>query len=66
MEFGIFRYFIGLIDAREILDLTGQRAAIQALRIARDTLVDWRIDEDFDEFIAVEQFSHHAALSLEG
>jgi hypothetical protein len=36
--------------------------SVQAFGIARDALIERRVDEDFDEFAPVEQFPHHAAL----
>ena len=36
VQLGIFRHFVGLIHASEILDLAGERAPIQALGIARE------------------------------
>jgi hypothetical protein len=43
MRFGIFRHFIGLVDAGKVLDIAGQRAPVQALRITRDTFCERRI-----------------------
>jgi len=40
VQFGIFRRLIGLIDAGKILDLAGERAAVQALRVACDALLE--------------------------
>ena len=60
----IFGNFIRPIYAYEVLDLAGDRAAIQAFRIARDAFGQRRIDEDLYEFAIIEQFAHHVALCM--
>ena len=52
-ELGGLRRFIGLIDAGEILDLSGERLFVKTLRVARDALFERRVDEDLDEFASV-------------
>ena len=62
----LFRRLINLIDAGEILDLAGQRLLVEALGIARDTILKRRIDENLDEFALVHEFAHHPAVGSEG
>src|ERR1700732_2331946 len=64
-QLGRFRWLITLIDAGKILDLSGHRFFVEALRIARDALLKWRRDENLDELMSVEQFAHHPPLGPE-
>ena len=45
----LLRRLVSLVDAREVLDLAGQRFLVEALGVAFDAGGDRRVDEDFDE-----------------
>src|SRR6185369_12792065 len=59
------RYFVRLIDPREVPDLAGEGSAIKPLRIAGDAKLERRVDEDFDEFTLIHQIAHGASVGSE-
>ena len=65
-QLGRLRRLVVLIDASEILDISGDRSSVQPLGIARDALLKRRIDENLDEFILAKQFAHHDPLGPKG
>jgi hypothetical protein len=52
-----------LIDAGEVLDLAGDGAPVQALRVARDTFIERRVDENLDELALLQELAHIAAAT---
>ena len=58
---GRLRRLVGLVDAGEILDLAGERALVQALRVARDDGLERRLDENLDELARRDEIRARAA-----
>ena len=52
------RPLVGLRHAGEILDLTGERPFVEALGVARNAVLERRIDENFDELPLRDEFAH--------
>ena len=59
-------YFVGRVDACEVLDLAGASFFVEALRVAFFAGIQWRIYEHLNELAGREQLAHHAAFAGEG
>src|SRR5690606_13703687 len=61
-DLGIFRRFIGRVDAGEVPYLALKGPRVKPLRVAPHAFLERRINEHLDEFAIFHQFARHTAL----